>query len=82
MSSDRIVALRGDWTPGSPSETIIRVLEDELERAKRGEVVALALATIRPNGQLYTSAKCESECMTLLGGLQFLQRDLMSSWGE
>ena len=79
----KVISIRGDgWVAGSPSVAIVRILEAELEAARRGEIVALALASVRANQKVYTVAKCEEEAMTLLGSIEFLKRDLMSTWGN
>lgn len=42
----RIFSLRGDATPDAPDQRVVEEIEALLERARRGEISALAYATI------------------------------------
>jgi len=51
-----IVSFRGAMPEGSGvvADEIVEMLKDYLEQAKRGEVVGLALAGVRPSGRTFT----------------------------
>lgn len=51
--------LPGGSAPGHiPSPDVIRLLEDILEQARRGEVVSLGIVTVNPAGTYTTGWEC------------------------
>lgn len=56
---NKVVALRGGpagpTEPEAPDETVIKILEEMLERAKTGEISAVALAYILPQHAVGTA---------------------------
>jgi hypothetical protein len=50
----KVVAFHGGAVAGEPSREIVETLSDLLERAKRGEISAIAYATIAPSGSCGT----------------------------
>lgn len=49
-----VVAFNGGPIPGEPVADVVERLETLLERAKAGEVVAIAFALLRPDGLVTT----------------------------
>ncbi len=57
MSDSKIVSLRGEAPPdtGLVNPYIVELLENLLTRAKRGDVVGVALAYVKPNRATQTT---------------------------
>lgn len=70
----KLVALR--TLPQSASAECIAVLEDALERARSGEVIAVALAEARRDGTTASQVSNEEHRPTLIGGVTILQARL------
>ena len=49
-----IKAIHGGHVPGQPCEAIVETLERMLAEAKRGDITAIAYATVRGNGVIGT----------------------------
>jgi hypothetical protein len=49
-----IVSFNGNAVPGEPEKGVVEILETLLERAKRGEIAAVAYATCSPAYTLAT----------------------------
>lgn len=43
-----VVGLRAEVPPGEPNADVIKALEAMLDRARRGEIISLAYATVTP----------------------------------
>ncbi len=47
--SDNVIPLRGERLPGEPYADLVVCLEGLLERARRGEIIAIGYATVSPD---------------------------------
>lgn len=63
--------------PGTPNETVIEMLETMLERAKAGEVQAIALATVEHDDATGTSFCYENHFARLIGAVAMLQHRII-----
>ena len=80
--SDNIIFLNGK--PVEPGEAdidpnVVKTLEGALERARSGEIVAVAIATIMANGSGGTSFAGAARPIELLGAIGILRARLEQS---
>jgi len=71
----------GDYKTPGPNQNVISLLQKLLEEAERGEIVAVAVATICEGGfvgvRFDVGSRGTSE---LVGAVAVLQRDLLEDW--
>ena len=64
--------------PKTCNEDVVKTLEEALERAKIGEVVAVGIAVVLDGGAIARSwSRCDP-AGPLIGAVAFLQHDLIS----
>ena len=61
----------------SDKESVIETLEEALKQARAGDVQAITIAVVRPNGSLNTSWSNNSNVSPMLGATLLLQHRLM-----
>lgn len=75
-----VVTPFGPHLDEGPSDSTIATLEDLLEQAKRGEIVALAYAGVRPNREVFWSWCGEGNANLLMAGLTGLHHRYAKAW--
>ena len=78
--SDNVVALGSRSTLPGPHKDVVDKLERALEKAKRGEIRAIAIASVLGNGAAgasYDSGDL-SDWPTLLGSVMLLQQRMLT----
>lgn len=60
-------------------KSVIGTLEEALRQANEGDVVAVCLAVVRPDGALNTAWSDANPVAPLLGGVSLLQSRLLSA---
>ena len=72
MADDKVVSLWGNEIPENGAyPSVVKELEDWLERAKRGEFVSVAVVGVRPDMNVCNTLVLHSgpQDMALIGGL-------------
>ena len=57
--------------------SVVRTLRDALEQAETGEIVAVAIAVVRPNGSINTSTSDADPVAPLLGAVDVLHARIL-----
>jgi len=71
----------GEYLALGADEGVIEVVEDLLAKARAGEIVAVAVAAIAPNGFCLTRANRGTRGMgELVGGVAALQQEIIEQW--
>lgn len=76
--ANKVVGILGNVAPGEPVPSVVALLEKVLEQAKRGEITAVAIATVQPDGCAWNDWAHKAEYYALLGSLARLQQRLVS----
>lgn len=81
---DKIVGLHGRAAPLSngAEPDVIGGLESLLNQARKGEIVAFAIAVIRPNLEVGTISRGSGKRHLLLAGATYLMHDLAEEGGD
>jgi hypothetical protein len=81
LSETKILKPFGDYKTPGPSADVISLLEEMLEKAKHGEILAIAIAAVRPDGYVQTRAHKGNRGMSeIVGAVAVMQYYLMRSW--
>lgn len=64
------------------TRSAIKCLEGALEEARKGDVVAVAIAFVRPNGNINTSSSATYRGAALLGAATLMQHRILGLMGE
>lgn len=79
----KIIGLKGTLTPNETDELIIAECEKLLAAARNGEVTALAIVTMNPQGLCHTKGVHGREkTATLLGMAMALVNDIDRDWHD
>jgi len=71
----------GDYRTPGPNQNVISVLRKLLEEAERGEIVAVAVASICAGGFVGVRFDVGSRGMSeMVGAVTVLQHDLLEDW--
>lgn len=71
----------GDYKTPGPNEKVIDLLRKTLEEAERGEIVAVAVASICAGGFIGVRVDVGSRGMSeMVGAVTVLQHDLLADW--
>ena len=76
--TNKVVGILGNVAPGEPVPTVVALLEEALKQAKNGEICAVAIATVQPDGCANGNWAHKADYYTLLGSLARLQQRLVS----
>ena len=83
IQTNKIVAIRGATlaqATGSAEPVVVRALRLALAQAERGEIVAVGIVTVKPNGKISHSWECPSEHgHPLVAGCAYLAHDLIAN---
>lgn len=77
----KIIKPFGDYKTPGPNEKVIEALRKSLEEAERGEILAVAIASICACG--FVGVRCDigSRGMSeLVGAVTIMQHDLLENW--
>lgn len=75
----RVHVLPGSPVPGyEPVPEVVEHLEELLAQAKRGEVRALAVVSVEPDGGVNSRSTTQGHFWKLLGGLTVLQHRMIN----
>jgi hypothetical protein len=73
----------GDYFTPGPSRDVIEALEECLASAKRGEIVAIAIATLNCQGSTATFTERGNRGFAeLLGAVSMMEDDIKKKWRE
>jgi len=71
----------GDYKTPGPNENVIAILRKTLEEAERGEIVAVAIASICSGGFVGVRFEVGSRGTSeIVGAVTVLQHDILSDW--
>lgn len=73
-----VKAINGNILPNEPNPRVVALLEAELEKAKRGDIKAVAIATIDSDGCGDGYWAHQSSYFSLIGAVARLQQRLVS----
>jgi hypothetical protein len=77
----KILTQFGEYMTPGPDEEVVGILCDLLEKAQRGEVVAIAIGAIRGDGYVMTRAnRGKRGTGELLGAVAALQSEMIENW--
>jgi hypothetical protein len=83
ITDDKVVTIRGATlaqATGSPEPLVVKALRMALDKAERGEVVAVDIVTVKPNGKVSHSWQCPNEHgHPLVAGCTYLTQDLVAN---
>lgn len=80
MSADIIAPFNRSPVPVDPDQGVIDTLESLLERARKGEIAAIAYATLEPNGTVGTAWTGDGSSNLMLDAVSGLQVRYARSW--
>lgn len=82
-TDDKVVTIRGATfaqATGAAEPLVVKALRMALDQAERGEVVAVGIVTVKPNGKVSHSWQCPSEHgHPLVAGCTYLTQDLIAN---
>lgn len=72
-----VKAINGHIVPGEPNPQVVALLEKALDEARKGEISAVAIATLSPDGCSYSEWAHKADYYALLGAVARLQQRLV-----
>lgn len=76
--TNKVVGILGYVAPGDPVPTVVALLEETLEMARKGEITAVAIATVQSDGCANGNWAHKADYYALLGSLARLQHRLVA----
>lgn len=74
----KVISINGGVIHGEPNPKVVALLEEVLEQARKGEITAVAIATLAPDGCADSNWAHQAEYFSLIGAVARLQHRLLS----